>query len=136
MERSKLTSKTLIFEIRIADRELCCSAFNCLLFYSLGLLSRSASEFHRFLFGTEPIWQTRKNLYCPFSYLYRFFSNAKDLGKTGKSGCDCFSICIFIKKLLFIRSMLFGNLSPNSFGPYWNASIFTDYNGLQPPFKT
>ena len=130
MEKSKLTSKTLFFEIRIPDWELCCSASDCLLFYSLGLLSRSASEFHRILFGTEPVWQTRKNFCCAFGYLHRFLSDTKDLGKKGKSGCGCFSFCLCIEKLFFIRCLLFGYLSCNTFRSYRNAIFFTGHTCL------
>jgi len=136
MAKSKLTLKILSLEICIRNRDFCSFVSDYFLFSSLGLLSRSASEFHRFLFGTEPIWQTRENFYCPFSYLHRFFSDTKDLGKTGKSDNSCFDFCLCFEKLFLIRRLLSGNLPPNSSGPYWGASIFNDYAYLQPAFKT
>ena len=116
-------------EICISHRHLCCFIPDLFLFFTLGLLSWSASEFYGLLFRTKSIWETRENFYFSFCYLHLFFSDSKNLGQAGKPGSKCIDFRLCSEILFYVCGMLSWNLSHNKNRAHRNADFFI-YNTL------
>ena len=96
-EKLNWPSKIQILEICRSYWNRSFPAADRLLLFSAGLLSGSEGKFHRFLFQTKSVRQTRSNVRLSLRHCHRLIPDSEIIRQARKSVCGCSDLYLRIE---------------------------------------